>query len=189
MVRPASVDFQPYFDVGETAHLLLAGGDKDVEIVHVEQLAEITIDFGAITSTEITEQTAADLRVEGTQLAQWRFRIDDHAVDVSFNLRSPNQIGKTKNVRTKIKSHLAIPEFAHKYMWMASEFFVWKDEEPAFNLVTNQSGDGLSAQGYLRFSGWRYDFTELNAGNKLGPEDPGYIFGANQLWVNGGSRR
>ena len=188
MVRPRSVDFQPYFDVGETAHLLLAGGDKDVEILHVELLGEITIDFGAITSTEITEQTATNLDVLDSQLAQWRFRIDDHSVDVSYNLRAPNQMGKAKNVRTKVKSHYGLPEFVHKFMWMASEFWVFGTESPVFNLITNQSGDGLSAQGYLRFNGWRYDFKNINAAG-LDTEDPRYIVGANELFINGGSKR
>jgi len=165
-------EFAPIFLPGETAHLITATTALDVECIAVGALPERVKDFGALTGGAWTrDQENTDLELPNSELGQFRMRIIDDC-RIEFNNLSP-----TKQWRTA-KSTFYLPQFPSvsaedfikQFYFKASEFYVWEDDTPRFDLY---APDGDLATSRILFSGWRFRVKTITTAGKI------------TIWVSG----
>ena len=164
--------FQPILLPGETAHIIKADGELDVECRAVGALPEYQKDFGSVTSgTWLLNQTDTNLEMNDLQLSHLRIRVQD---DVQLYLKNPSSVEQWRTMRTKFY----LPKFPTledpvsgilaEFLWAASEFFVWEDEDPSFDFYPLAT----SSKCRVLFSGWRYSVKKIPGKGKI------------TLWVN-----
>lgn len=148
-------ELEPIFFPGEHAHIITAQAQLDVVCVAVGALPEYTKDFGALTaSTWNVDNEADSLEMNEWEIGHFRMRVLD-----DLRLRF-NNLGPTRQWRTS-REDFYLTQFPHdqgetflqEFMFKASEFFVWQDDTPRFDLYPEL---GSLPTSRVKFSGWRY---------------------------------
>jgi len=164
-------EFEPVFLPGESARLITASEDINVECVAVGALPEYYKDFGALSAaTWDPDNEDTNLEMPTSEMSQLRMRILD-----DMQLRFKN-LGPTTQWRTaKTAFYLRMfpqtsgEDFLKEYLFKASEFFVYEKDTPRFDFYSTLA---LSTSRVL-FSGWRFKVKKT--------ETPGKIV----IWVSG----
>lgn len=189
--------FEPLFLPGHTVRIHKADGIRDLLIRAVGALPLHRHDFGAFTGiTALTAQECTHLEMQDGDLAEYRFIPQDNfEVELTHPTTTTRQFvtrnrGTTQGTTWRIPPWIndpTLPAAMRDYFWAASEFFVWEQETPRFDLYPILSGAG-SLQGYLEFSGWRYSAYTFEKAREAGvlksPEKGGPERGMFDLWVN-----
>ncbi len=126
-----NVDFKPALLEGQTARLLgsnLPAGGLNVECISGGAIPELYEDFGALTAaTWATDKENTELEMNTMELGQFRMRIID---DFKVRMQNPGSVDqwRTKSARGYLPQ---MPvgdgmDFYRKFLWAASEFFVWE---------------------------------------------------------------
>jgi hypothetical protein len=157
-------DFEPILLEGQTATLygsMINPEGKHVICRAVDAVPEITTDFGALTATTWdTDQEEENLEVGTMELAQWRMRVVD---DMIVRLKNPASVQKWRTSKTSAylpQFPQNDDEFLKVFLWKASEFFVFEDHTPRFDLYADVDTDTAM----VRFSGWKFKLKALPAG-------------------------
>lgn len=161
-----SMDFEPILLEKDTARLFGTGLPEEglnVECISVGALPEYGKDFGALTAgTADGEQTDTNLEMNTLELAQYRMRV---VTDMSVKLSHPGSVTQWK---TKAQSFY-LPQFPvdgpsslQDFFFAASEFFVFEDNIPQFELYSVRAQN----EAIILFSGWRFKFRVLKDGQQ-----------------------
>ncbi len=166
-------EFDPIFLPGEQG-LVITENDRFVaECVAVGALPEDIKDFGALTGGAWdTENENTNLEVSDNEMAQFRMRILD-PMKIRFNNLSSTRQWRTSKSSFTLSQFppLEEPDFIKSYMFKASEFFVYKDDTPRFDLYA----DATLVTSRILFSGWKYRIKRI--GTAARP--------AKVIWVSG----
>jgi len=169
--RVFNQDFEPILLPGETARIITATKTLDVECVAVGALPEYSKDFGALTAaTWDTSQEDTNLEMADNELAQLRMRLVED-VQLRFNNLAPTRQWRTSGTDFILRQFPQndSDEFLKKFMFAASEFFVWEDDTPRFDFYSTLATVACS----VLFSGWRFKMRRIAI--------PGRI----TIWVSG----
>lgn len=155
-------EFNPLLREEQTALLLGTGipqGGLAVRCVACGALPEYVHDFGTLTAQSWdTDNQITDLLMNPWEIAQYRIRVIN---DFKIQLKNP---APTPQWRTR-DANFYLPQFPmsdgddflRKFYWCQSEFFVFEDNGPRFDVYSDQ---GLTASRAL-FSGWRMRVAKL----------------------------
>ena len=157
-----SNSFEPLLLEGYTAILFGSGlpaEGKNVRCVGVGGLPERYNDFGAVTANVwLTDVQDTGLIMNTMEFSQLRMRVVD---DVRLRLRNsaPVQQWRTRDAAFYLPQFPQTPgeDFLKEFYFKVSEFFVWQDQNPMFELF---SSIGSATSGVL-FGGWRYKVEEI----------------------------
>lgn len=179
---PHNPEFRPILQPGQRAKLIRGNVDNfvNVEVVHVFPLPVHRHDFGVLTGNSLN-QDDTHLDMATGELAQYRFIPRGN---FRVHLQHPTGVD-IYHTNTSIKGDQLQGFFLDPYdlggvpwiatdwsFWAASEFFVFQDETPRFDLYP--LGPTTAARdGYVDFYGWGF------ALKKSLTEPP------MSLWVNG----
>jgi hypothetical protein len=167
-----SESFDPVLLEGMTATLYsshLPEGGLPCKCLAIQALPEYYKDFGALTAGVWDENnTDTDLELNEMEFGQFRMRVVD---DMKCRLKNPSafRLWTTKN------SYFYLPRFPiegdegsgflRRFLWRASEFFVWEDNPPLFDFY---SFAALTASRVL-FSGWKFKVGKVTPTLVKGP--------------------
>ena len=147
---------------GETAHLVTSNETVDVRCLAVGFLPEYEKDFGALTAAAWSRDNEdTNLEMPTNELSQLRMRIND-----DFKLEF-NNLGPVKQWRTS-KTNFYLrqwpvntgEDFLKELLFKASEFFVWEDDTPRFDLYAELA----QTKSRIIFTGLRYRCAKLPSG-------------------------
>jgi len=167
-------NFEPVLLPGEQARIITESERFDAECVAVGALPEYEHDFGALTAaTWDTDQEDSNLELPEQELAQLRMRVMDYML-VRFN-----NLAATRQWRTA-KTNFVLGQFPQtegndfmkEFLFKASEFFVYHDDTPRFDLYSTNA----QVAARIIFSGWRFRIKKL-ANNIARP--------TKVIWVSG----
>ena len=164
-------DFLPILLEGQTATLFGTGLPEqglNVKCIAMGALPEYWKDFGALTAgSAIVDQTDSNLQMNTMEMAQLRMRV---ITDMQVKLKNSTSVRqwRTKNTTFYLPQFEGLPGKIQEWYWSASEFFIWEDNNPAFDLQS----DRAQVASIVLFSGYRYKF--------LGTKEPGKF----PLWVS-----
>jgi len=164
-------EFRPVLLPGETAHLITQQGMVDIECVAVGALPEYTKDFGAlVAATWTTDQEDENLELSDMELGQYRMQVLSD-VKLRFNNLSPTRQWRTSKTDFTLgqfpqNEH---DDFIKNLKFMQSEFFVYKDDTPRFDLYS----DIATVECLVEFTGWRYYVRKISVRGKI------------SIWVSG----
>ncbi|GAI89915.1 unnamed protein product, partial [marine sediment metagenome] len=164
--------FEPIFLPKETAHLITATTELNVECIAVGALPEREKDFGALTGGEWTrEQENTDLELPSNELAQLRMRIVDD-LQIEFSNPSPTKQWRTSKAIFYLPQFptTSAEDFMKQYYFKASEFHVWEKDTPRFDLY---APNGDLATSRIIFNGWRFRVKKIDTPGKI------------TIWVSG----
>ena len=179
---PHNPEFRPILQAGQRAKLIRNSETNfvNVEVVHVFPLPIHRHDFGALTAASLNlDDTHLDMPTG--EMAQYRF-IPRGAFNV--HLQHPGGIdmyrtnGSVKGVQTEGFFIGAYDQEGEQWdghdwsQWAASEFFVFEDETPRFDLYPLGPTTGAK-DGYVDFYGWAFVLKKATAEPPI------------SLWVNG----
>lgn len=167
--------FEPIALPGHTIQIHKADGEFGIRITAVGFLPSLRYDSGALTAN--ADQTEiSNLEMRSGELAQWRFVIlDDFEVEMSHP--GTQKQWSTKNVATRVRPiPIQSSEWGplESFVFASSEFYVYENETPRFDLKVLNSGGAATTNGHIEFFGIRYKFTKLETGQR----------GLFDLWVN-----
>jgi len=159
------MEFKPILLPNETALLMgsqFPSEGQPVVCVAVGAMPEYQKDFGAITGG-----TAGDLDNEDTNLelsdlhlGQFRFAILD---DIKVQLKNPGPVQqwRTSTANFYLRQFPTEPgyDWLSKILFAMSEFFVWQDQTPRFDLFCEDD----IATSRLLFRGWRFKVELITA--------------------------
>lgn len=154
-------EFNPILLEGMTATLFgnnIKQEGMNVACVGVGALPEYQKDFGALTTVVWgSDKEDTNLEMGGKVLAQFRMRVLD---DFKVHLKHPGSVSQWRT--NKINFFLRqfpeeSDELLRNFMWKASEFFVYQDTTPRFDLYSEQS----RTVNRISFSGWRFKLREI----------------------------
>ncbi len=156
------VEFSPILLEDQTATLYGTGLPEEglnVRCVAEGALPEHWIDFGALVAgTWDTNNTTTALEVNTMELAQYRIRI---VTEMKMRLNHPGSVTqwRTKNTTFYLPQFPMEPglSFLQEYYWKASEFFIFENNNPAFDFYANRT----QAMSVVLFSGWRYKLQKI----------------------------
>lgn len=166
-------DFGPILLEDQTAILFGTGLPEEglnVKCVNDGALPEHWVDFGALTAgVADTGNTTTDLDMNTMELAQYRMRV---VSEMRLTLKHPGSVQqwRSKNVTFYLPQFPTEPglDFLREYYWKASEFFVFENNNPEFDLLAGRA----QANAFVIFSGWRYKLLKI--------EQPGRI----KIWTS-----
>jgi len=177
-------DFEPVMLPGEVVRVVLENDRFDAMCVGSGALPEYEKDFGALSSTitgwnsnsqyALIDQYDNNMKMNDFEISQLRMRVVDY-----MYIRL-NNLGTTRQWRTANVS-FALPQFPtgqgedflKQYLFKASEFFVYHDDLPHFDLFSDFA---LTASRVL-FSGWRYRIQKVKTPSTTRPPKV--------IWVSG----
>ena len=168
-----SPEFNPILLEGLTA--TLHGADLPQEGLNivcksVVALPEYYKDFGALTAaTWDTDNEDTNLELDDWELGQFRMRILDDMICRMKN-PSPTMLWRTTSTNFYLPQYPAGggEDFLKAYYFKASEFFVWEDTTPRFDLYSSVT---LTTARVL-FNGWKIKVGKIATKGKI------------ELWVN-----
>lgn len=167
-----SDNFDPIFLEGFTAKIFGSGlpqDGKNVRCVSVDAMPEYINDFGALTAgVWLTDQQDNNLEMNTYELSQLRIRVID---DVQVRLRNSPPVQRWRTLRTAFylpQFPQGDDEFLKRWLWKASEFFVWENNDPMFEMFSSIATTTCR----LLFAGWRFKMEEI--------KEPGRF----NLWIN-----
>lgn len=168
-----SLDFEPLLLEGHTANLFgseISSGGISVVCKSVGALPEYQKDFSTLTATTWSyDNEDTNLEMSDMVLAQYRMRV---LTDMKVQLKHPASVSQWRSLRTNFylrKFPEGTDNFQQKFLWMASEFFVWEDTTPRFDLYSELA----QSASIIFFSGWRFKMEKTVAPGKI------------DIWVNG----
>ena len=167
--------FEPLLLQGQTARIYKADGLVDLRVVAVDALPSYRHDFGALTANS-TGNDVTQLDMPKGEFAQYRFIIWDQ-FEVEFthpgtSVRHWRSDTQNHRVRPWAMSSPPLPEMLSMYLFASSEFYVYQDETPRFDLYPMFTTILPAIQGHTEFLGYRYAF------EKIGDE------GITKIWAN-----
>jgi len=160
--------FEPILLPGETAMLFMAQGALNVRVEAISGLPEYIKDFGALTSgTNLSAQQDTNLELGTMEISQLRMRILD---DYRLKLWNPSSFKQwsTAKVDFWLPRFPDEPDFLQEFFWQVSEFFVFEDDTPSFDITTLQT----SVSSRVAFSGYKFKLVEIMTQGKV------------PIWVN-----
>jgi len=155
-------NFEPVFLPGETARLITSSATLNVECVAVGALPEYQKDFGSLSAaTWDTDNEDSNLEMSSLELAQLRMRIIDD-MKLRFNNLGPTRQWRTAKTDFYLRQfpQESGEDFLKEFLFKASEFFVYEDDTPRFDLYSEVALDNSR----VKFSGWRFKVKELPKG-------------------------
>ena len=168
MSKRFNTDFDPILLEDDTATLFGTGlpeAGLSVRCIAAGALPEDWHDFGALVAgTWDTDQQDTNLEMNTMELAQYRLRV---VTEMKLRLKHP---GSVTQWRTKSRTFY-LPQYpsgegdSHlaEFYWKASEFFVFEDNIPMFDLYANR----VQTQALVLYSGWRFKFEKITQPGKI----------------------
>ncbi len=130
-------------------------------------------DFGALVGgTASLAAQCTHLEVPDGEMAVYRFTVTStYEVEIKHPqaalylvTRNPSTaVGANWRVRPWVEDS-TIPRETAQYNWIASQFWVWEDDTPRFDLYPLLSQTVPAPQGHIEFFGFKYALEELPAG-------------------------
>lgn len=166
-----TAEFNNDYLPGHTYKVHKVSGDINVRITAARPHPSHRHDFGALTAgTVSTAQQCTHIQVADGQFARYRFIILG-AFDIELKHpqatlfwapRGPSvTVGATWRARSWEGDRTLSPS-QQEWYWMSTEFWLWEDEDPRFDIYPlNSAGTQPAAQGHVEFQGWRYGWEEL----------------------------
>lgn len=164
MANPNESLFGPRYLPGHTVRVIRADGEAVVMIKAVRAMPSHEHDFGSLTAgTASTRQECTHLELEDGQMAQYWVRVRDQfeveirhsrATEYFGSRLSNNSVGGNWRVRPFYQPEPYETEEILNYRLLSSEFWVWEQQTPLFDLYPYNSAQ--NPQGHLEFMGWRY---------------------------------
>jgi hypothetical protein len=164
--------FRPLLLPGQTAKLFTANDQVNVEILAVQALPSYIHDFGQLSGGGSSlAQDVTQLDMDDGQFAQYRFLIlNDYEVEFT------HPSSTDRYWRTSTQNFRAVPftlgdkesDDIAAWRWAASEFFVYQQETPRFDLYS----PAQVAEAYMEFMGYKFFFKKIDSE------------GVTKLWVN-----
>ena len=178
-------EFEPALLMGQTARLHLSTNEfHDIRVVSWGYLPSHRHDFGSLTAgTPSLANDCGHIDMPDGEMAQYRWRIIDPSVEVELKHPASTQQWMVQSSSTSTGANWRLrywdekePEDIQKWMFKSSEFFVFEQNTPRFDLhpITGLSG-ASTPQGYVEFFGFRYALEKL-PNNERGMVD---------IWVQG----
>jgi len=172
-----SPTFEPILLPNETALLLggaLPSEGQPIKCRWVGALPEYTKNFGALTAAVwTTDKEDTNLELGDLELGQIRFRVID---DILVRINNPSATQQWRTAKTRFHiSKFSLedgPDFLNEIIFRMSEFFVWENNTPRFDLYTTPT----ASYSKLVFSGWRIKVEKIE---KVG------LTSKAEIWVNG----
>jgi hypothetical protein len=170
---------------GQSARLHINATEfHDVRVVSWGYLPSHRHDFGSLTAG--TASLAGDcthIDMPDGEFAQYRWRIVDPGVEVELKHPASTQQWASQSYSTSTGANWRMrywsgedPDDVQKWMFKSSEFFVFEQNTPRFDLFPQAGLSGASTpQGYVEFFGFRYALERLPAGER----------GMVDIWVQG----
>jgi len=162
-----SFDFEPVLLENDTATLKGTGLPEEglnVQCIAVGGLPEYHANFGALVAGQSdSDQTDTNLEMNTMEMAQYRMRV---VSEMRLQLKHPGSVSqwRTKNVQFYLPQYpIEGPSKIQEYLFAVSEFFVFEDNTPQFDLYANRAQ--LAA--YVLFSGWRFKFKKITQPGKI----------------------
>lgn len=174
--------FSPAFDPillpNETALLRGPSFTKEGQPVRcrwVGALPEYQKDFEDLTAAVwLTDQEDTNLELNSLELGQMRMRVLE---DIKLRLNNPLSTKQWGTVRTRFQLSQFPTEpgqdWLKELLFRMSEFFVWEDETPRFDLY---SADTVTISRVL-FTGWKLSVEKIAKGE---------LTSRQEIWVSGG---
>ena len=163
-----STEFDPILLEGMTATLLganLKAEGMNVICVAVGALPEYVKDWSTLTAaTWDNDNEDTNLEMGGRELAQLRMRVLD---DFKVQLKHPSSVSQWRT--NKINFFLRQwpsdeeDEVYRNFLWKASEFFIYEDTTPRFDLYSEIT----RTQNRISFSGWRFKVREVTEKGRI----------------------
>ena len=157
-----SIPFRPFFRLGDLVRVIRQGATDDVLITYASSLGNFRRDLGQISArNDGNEVTGLDLGIG--RMSQMRFSpITEFEVEVN----SPQGIeqGRASTQRYRILPWLDAPGISANeaaFREMSSQFWVWENDTPRFNLIPLVNSAAHQLEAYIDFFGWMYDFTKV----------------------------
>ena len=178
-------EFEPALLTGQSARLHVNASEfHDVRVVSWGYLPSHRHDFGALTAgTASLANDCGHIDMPDGEFAQYRWRIVDPSVEVEIKHPASTQQWATSSYSTSTGANWRMrywdendPIEIQKWMLKASEFFVFEQDTPRFDLYPVSGLSGASTpQGYIEFFGFRYALQRL----------PGTERGMVDIWTQG----
>jgi hypothetical protein len=157
-----SNSFEPILLEGMTCTLLGTGLPREglnVRCVSTGALPEYVHDFGALTAATWTNgQQDTNLEMNIMELSQLRMRVMD---PIKIRISNPTAVRQwqTKRVQFYLPQFPTEPGlyFFQEHLWKMSEFFIFEDNLPAFDLYS----DDTAATSRIIYSGWRFTLEKI----------------------------
>jgi hypothetical protein len=168
MSKRFNPDFEPILLEDDTATLYGTGlpdAGMNVKCIAVGSLPEYWNDFGALTAgTWDTEQSDSNLAMNTMEMAQYRMRV---VSEMKLQLKHPGSVQQWKTrdrafYLPQFPSNDAL-SFLAEYFFTASEFLVFEDNTPQFDLYATRT----QTNSFVIFSGWRFKLESINTPGKI----------------------
>ena len=163
--HPHSLDFRPILLPGQKAQLIRGQSTNfvNIEVVHVYPLGVHRHDFGTLTGNTL-DQDDTHLDMPSGEMAQYRF-IPRGTFRVHLQHPGGTDIYRTNgSVKGVQREGFFIDPYDENdnpwdghdtTLWAASEFFVFEDETPRFDLYPLAPA-AAARDGYVDFYGWAF---------------------------------
>jgi hypothetical protein len=178
-------EFEPALLTGQSARLHVNATEfHDVRVVSWGYLPSHLHDFGSLTGgTASLANDCSHIDMPDGELAQYRFRINDPAVEIELKHPASTQQWTVQSSSTTAGTNWRMrywseqdPTDIQKWMFKSSEFFVFEQNTPRFDLYPLDGLEGArTSQGYVEFFGFRYALERLPNGER----------GMVDMWVQG----
>ena len=149
-------EFNPILLEGMTATLFgndIKNEGMNVICVGVGALPEYVKDWSSLTAaTWDYDNEDTNLEMGGKELAQLRMRVLD---DFKLQIKHPVSVSQWRTNKTNffLRQWPGDEDEIYKnFLWKASEFFVYEDTTPRFDLYSEVT----RAQNRISYSGWRF---------------------------------
>jgi len=159
-------DFEPILLTGQSARLHINATEfHDVRVVSWGYLPSHRHDFGALTAgTASLANDCTHIDMPDGEFGQYRWRIIDPGVEVELKHPASTQQWASQSYSTSTGANWRMrywdekdPEEVQKWMLKSSEFLVFQQNTPRFDLYPVSGLSGASTpQGYIEFFGFRY---------------------------------
>ena len=159
-------DFDPIMLESHTATLYGTGLPEEglnVRCVAVGAMPEYWHDFGALTANVTdSDQNDTNLEMNTMELAQFRMRV---ITEMQVQLKHPAAVRqwRSKNTAFYLPQYPDGPQRLQEWYWTASEFFVFENNTPSFDLLA----DRAQPASIILFSGWRFKLQKITEPGKF----------------------
>ncbi len=160
-------EFEPILLEGHTATLHGTGLPDEglnVRCVAVGALPEYWNDFGALAAGAwSTSNTDTNLEMNTMSFAQYRMRV---VSDMRLRLNHPGSVTqwRTKNTSFYLPQFPEeLPECIKEFYWNSSEFFVFQDNTPEFDLYSSTA----QVSSIVVYNGWRFKLQPISEPGKI----------------------
>jgi hypothetical protein len=169
-------EFEPILLTGQSARLHINASEfHDVRVVSWGYLPSHRHDFGSLTAgTASLANDCTHIDMPDGEFGQYRWRIIDPGVEVELKHPASTQQWASQSYSTATGANWRMrywdkeePEEVQKWMLKSSEFFVFQQNTPRFDLYPVSGLSGASTpQGYIEFFGFRFALQRLPNGER-----------------------